>query len=239
MRRSVSRPVVMIIALVMLGIGALIGVLGYIYFVGGSGEASRGVQAATLEPGAEGSSGQTFTIVPEESRVLFLLDEDLMGRRNTVIGETNQVTGNILVNFEQPSASMVGPIEINLRTLTTDNEFRNRALRTQILETNLDEFEFTTFRPTAISGMPDSVQVGDTFRFTLVGDLPLRTVTQSLEWEVEVTIVSESRITGRARTTITREQYGLTIPTVQTVANVEEEVDLAIEFVAVAESTEQ
>jgi polyisoprenoid-binding protein YceI len=144
------------------------------------------------------------------------------------------VAGNIFVNFENPAESMVGPIEINLRTLTTDNEFRNRALRDQILESNRDEYEFTTFTPTAISGMPETVEVGDTFRFTLTGDLPIRAVTNSLDWEVEVTVVSDTRIEGRARTTITRTQYDLIIPTVPTVANVEEDIDLAIEFVAEA-----
>src|SRR5690606_14621938 len=180
------------------------------------------------------ASLQTFSIVPEESQVLFLLDEDLMGSRNTVIGTTDQVAGNILVNFDNPSESMVGPIEINLRTLTTDNEFRNRALRDQILESNRDEYEFTTFTPTTISGLPQTVNIGDTFRFTLTGDLPIRAVTNSLDWDVEVTVVSDTRIEGRAQTTITRTQYDLIIPTVPTVANVEEEIDLAIEFIAVA-----
>ena len=259
MNRSVSMPVFVISILVALAIGAGAGILGYVYLIGGSGEASRQVRAATLpappdatsattesevtdnatETGSETeteASGetQTFSIVPGESQVLFLLDEDLMGSRNTVIGSTDQVAGNILVNFEDPSASMVGPIEINLRTLATDNEFRNRALRDQILESNRDEYEFTTFMPTAISGLPEEVEVGDTFRFTLTGDLPLRAVTNSLDWDVEVTVVSETRIEGRAQTTIMRTQYDLIIPTVPTVANVEEEIDLAIEFVAEA-----
>jgi polyisoprenoid-binding protein YceI len=226
-----------IAVLIALAVGAGGGVLVYVYLVGGTGEATRSVQAATLEPNPETGDDQTqtFTIVPEESEILFLLDEDLMGRRNTVIGRTDQVTGNILVDFDNPSASMVGPIEINLRTLSTDNEFRNRAMRDQILESNRDEFEFTTFTPTAISGLPEAVEVGDTFTFTLTGDLPIRTTTTSVDWDVEVTVVSETRIEGRATTTITRAEYGLVIPTVPTVANVEEEVDLAIEFVAVAE----
>lgn len=259
MKRSVSRPVFIGAVLFALAIGAGVGILGYVYLIGGSGEASRDPRAATLPVGTEApdatsaseldatdsatatgsetgtsASGQTFSIIPDESQVLFLLDEDLMGSRNTVIGTTDQVAGNILVNFENPSESMVGPIEINLRTLTTDNEFRNRALRDQILESNRDEYEFTTFTPTAISGLPETVEIGHTFRFTLTGDLPIRSVTNSLDWEVEVTVVSDTRIEGRARTTITRAQYGLTIPTVPTVANVEEDIDLAIEFVAEA-----
>lgn len=259
MNRSVSGPVFIISILVALAVGAGAGILGYVYFIGGSGEASRQPRAATLAPATDATSAtseleaplsatdtgaeteistsgsmQTFSIVPEGSQVLFLLDEDLMGKRNTVIGTTDQVAGNILVNFDDPSASMVGPIEINLRTLATDNEFRNRALRDQILESNRDEYEFTTFTPTAINGLPESVDVGDTFRFMLTGDLPLRSVTNSLDWEVEVTVFSETRIEGRAQTTITRTQYDLIIPTVPTVANVEEEIDLAIEFIAEA-----
>lgn len=259
MNRSVSRPVFIISILVALAVGAGGGILGYVYLIGGSGEASRNPRAATLAAPTNDSSAttapdatdsatdtatdtqapasgdmQTFSIVPEESKVLFLLDEDLMGRRNTVIGTTDQVAGNILVNFDDPSASRVGPIEINLRTLATDNEFRNRALRDQILESNRDEYEFTTFTPTTISGLPQTVNIGDTFRFTLTGDLPIRAVTNSLDWDVEVTVVSDTRIEGRAQTTITRTQYDLIIPTVPTVANVEEEIDLAIEFVAQA-----
>lgn len=253
MNGSVSRPVFIIGILIALAVGAGVGILGYVYLIGGSGEASRQPRAATLSSPTDAPSAsvvpdvtetavedgvgstQTFSIVPDESQVLFLLDEDLMGNRNTVIGTTDQVAGNILVNFDNPSESQVGPIEINLRTLATDNEFRNRALRDQILESNRDEYEFTTFTPTALSGMPEEVEVGEMFRFTLTGDLPIRAVTNSLEWEVEVTVISETRLEGRARTTITRTQYDLIIPTVPTVANVEEEIDLAIEFVAVAD----
>lgn len=244
MSRSISRPVFILSVLIALAVGAGLGILAYVYFVGGSGEASREVRAATL-PASEnpirtevqtGASeiAQTFTIVPAESQVLFSLDEDLMGRRNTVIGTTDQVTGNIQVNFDDPSASMVGPIEINLRTLKTDNEFRNRALRDRILESNRDEYEFTTFTPTAITGLPATVSVGDTFQFMLTGDLPLRAMTNALDWDVEVTVISETRIEGRARTTITQAQYGLSIPSVPTVANVAEEIELTIEFVAIA-----
>lgn len=236
MKRTVSLTTYIISVIVALGVGAGVGVLGYVYFVGGSGEVSREVQAATIAPGgAANDRVETFTIVPAESTVSFTLDEDLMGRRNTVVGTTKQVTGNIAVNFDNPAATEVGAIEINLRNLATDNEFRNRAMRDQILESNRAEYEFTTFTPTGISGLPESVAVGDTFDFTLTGDLPLRGITHSVEWAVTVTLVSESRIEGTATAVITRTAYNLTIPNVPTVANVEDEVDLKIEFVAIAQ----
>lgn len=235
MKRSVSLPVFVTAVLIALGVGAVGAVLSYVYFVGGSGEATRNVEAATIVPeGAASVELTTFTIVPEESEISFTLQEDLMGARTTVVGKSNQVTGNIAISFDSPQSSMVGPIEINLRTLATNNEFRNRAIRDQILESNQDRYEFTTFVPTAIAGLPETVAIGDTISFSLTGDLPLREITRQVVWDVTVTIVSATRIEGVATTRVTRGEYELVIPNVPSVANVTDEVDLKIEFVAIA-----
>lgn len=235
MKRSVSLPVFVTAVLIALGVGAVGAVLSYVYFVGGSGEATRNVEAATIVlEGAASVELTTFTIVPEESEISFTLQEDLMGARTTVVGKSNQVTGNIAISFDSPQSSMVGPIEINLRTLATNNEFRNRAIRDQILESNQDRYEFTTFVPTAIAGLPETVAIGDTISFSLTGDLPLREITRQVVWDVTVTIVSATRIEGVATTRVTRGEYELVIPNVPSVANVTDEVDLKIEFVAIA-----
>lgn len=244
MQRNVSLKtlVVSVLGLVVL-IAA--GVFAYIYISGGSGEATREVEAAaipTQQPAADTeataevatASDTTFTIVSEESEVSFTLQEDLAGVRTTVVGVTNQIGGNIAVNFDNPQESQVGAIEINVRTLATDNEFRNRAIRDRILGSNQSQYEFTTFTPTAIAGLPETVAVGDTFTFTLTGNLPIRDITQEVTWDVTVTVVSETRIEGTATTQVLRSQYELQIPSVPSVANVTDEVDLKIEFVATA-----
>ena len=137
-----------------------------------------------------------FQIVPEQSAVRFIINEVLSGSPKTVIGETNQVAGQIEVNLGDPSASRVGIIQVNARALTTDNEFRNRAIKNQILQS--DTYEFVTFTPTSLSGMPASVAVGDTFTFQVTGDLTIRDVTKSIAFDVEVTAVSETSLTGKA-----------------------------------------
>lgn len=53
-----------------------------------------------------------------------------------------------------------------------------------------------------------------------------------------VTPVSETRIEGSAVATVLRESWNLTIPSVPNVANVSEEVELTIDFVAVAAEPE-
>jgi polyisoprenoid-binding protein YceI len=204
-------------------------------------EATVAAAAATTAPTtapteevAAATALVVFDIVSAESEARFLLDEDLRGERITVIGTTDQVAGQIAVDFANPSASEVGVIRINMRTIATDNEFRNRAIRGQILQSAQDQFEFAEFTPTALSGMPDSVAFGEPFSFQITGDLKIRDVINEVTFDVTVTPASETRIAGAARAVITRESYGLTIPSVPGVANIEEEIEIELEFVATA-----
>ena len=128
------------------------------------------------------------------------------------------------------TSTEAGVIQINARALTTDNNFRNRAIKNEILKT--DDFEFITFTPTAVNGLPDSAAVGDEVMFTIDGDLTVRDIMQPVTFELTVMVVSPEQISGTATTIINREDFGLNIPSVPNVANVEEEVELYIDFVA-------
>ncbi|MCS6844935.1 MAG: YceI family protein [Caldilineales bacterium] len=173
-----------------------------------------------------------FEIVPAQSEARFLIDEVLRGRPVRVVGATNQVAGQIAIDRNNPSASQVGLIRVNARTLTTDNEFRNRAIKNQILNTNA--YEFVTFQPTALSGLPASVAVGQPFTFQITGDLTIRDVTRSVTFDVTVTPVSETRIEGLATTTFPYRDFGLRIPDSPSVDTVADVVTLELEFVAEA-----
>ena len=87
----------------------------------------------TEEPG---KGLQIYQIVPGESSVRFELDEELRGNPITVVGETDQVAGEIAVDLAELSSTQVGTIQINARALATDNDFRNRAIKNEILNTN-------------------------------------------------------------------------------------------------------
>ena len=193
----------------------------------------------TEEPTPEESSDTpqglvTYQIVPGESEVRFELDEDLRGSRKTVVGITDQAAGELALDLSDLASTQIGTIQINARTLVTDNEFRNRAIKNDILNTN--EFEFITFVPSAVNGLPDSAAIGEPVTFTIVGDLTIRDVTHEAIFEVEATAVSASELSGIASTTIQRADYNLNIPSVPNVANVEEEIELTITFIARAKS---
>lgn len=171
-----------------------------------------------------------YEISQSDSEVRFELDEDLRGNRITVVGTTNQVAGQIALDLNDLSTAQVGQIQINARTLATDNDFRNRAIQNEILDTS--SYELITFVPTAVSDLPASAVVGEEISFTVEGELTIRDVTESVTFSVVATAVSASQITGTATATVLRDAYGLNIPEVPSVANVENEVDLIIDFVA-------
>ncbi len=177
-----------------------------------------------------------FSIVGEESRVRFMLNEELRGQPVRVKAETDQVAGCIYIDVANPLNTILAPIEINVRTLETDSDNRNRAIRSQILESAKDEYEFTQFVPTAISGLPSTVTIGQAFTFQVTGDLKLRDITNVVTFEVTVTPINETRIEGKGTAQVTREAYDLNIPSVPGVANVSNEVDLEIEFVAIEDA---
>lgn len=189
---------------------------------------------AAVNEAAAGSTATTglviFQIDPAQSQVRFELDEDLRGNRITVVGTTDQVAGELALDLSNPTAAQVGEIRINARTLLTDNNFRNRAIQNEILDTGAHEF--ITFTPTAVTGLPATVNVGDAVTFTIAGDLTIRGISQPVTFHVQATAVSATELTGTASATINREDYGLVIPNVPNVANVEEEVELHIDFVA-------
>ncbi len=185
-------------------------------------------------PAEESAGGLViYSIVPGESTVRFELDEDLRGNRITVVGQTDQVAGEVAVDFADLASTQVGTIQINARTLATDNNFRNRAIQNKILQTGANEF--ITFVPTAVNNLPASVAIGDSAEFSIDGDLTVAGVTNPATFDLVVTAVSADQITGTASAIILREDFGLQIPTVPDVANVEEEVELYIDFIANAQ----
>jgi len=183
----------------------------------------------TVTPTAQPNQA-LFRIVPEESEARFILDEREPFRIG-LVGSTDQVAGDIIVDFDNPPNSRVGTIRINLRTLRTDEPGRNQAMRCCILLSERPEYEFTDFIPTAVEGLPESVSVGDTVNFQITGDLSLRGITRSLTFDTSVTIVSETEITGLATTTIQRADFDL-LEGGLIEHGVSEEVTLEIEFLA-------
>ena len=198
--------------------------------------AETAAPASTPEPPRLETSGEArlYRIVSEESEARYEIDEILRGEPFRVVGRTDQVAGDIILDFANAAASQVGVIRINVRTLATDEERRDRATRSRILNSAEDRYEFVDFTPTALEGLPGSVSVGDTATFTIVGDLKIRDITAEERFAATVTVVAEDRLEGTAEATILRSTYDLAVAAPPFVADIGEEVLLGITFVATA-----
>jgi polyisoprenoid-binding protein YceI len=197
----------------------------------------------TEEPAAEGEDTgaapaggeQVFVIVPAESEVRFVIDEVLNGSPKTVVGVTSGVSGEIAVDFADTSTAQVRALSVDLTGLETDNGFRNRALHDAILQTGRAEFATATFVQTGISGLPQSVTVGQTYTFQITGDMTIHGVTKPLTFNATVTPVSETRLEGTASVSVLYADFDVRILRLPAqVASVEDTISLEIDFVAVA-----
>ena len=180
-------------------------------------------------PAAEAKEPIIFEIQQEGSQARYVIDEVLRGVPTTVVGSTNQVAGQIAVDPANRIAQ-VGTILINARTFVTDESRRDNAVQNRILLT--DQYEYITFAPTAIAGLPDSASVGESYTLQVTGDLTIRDVTRPVTFDVTVTALSESQLEGSARATIRYADWGISIPQVPFVASVSDEVQLELDFVA-------
>jgi len=198
-----------------------------------SSTAEAPITAAAVSQAATAStSAVSLQMIQAESEARFIIDEVLNDAPKTVIGTTDQVAGEIAVDPQDPTQTRVGVIQVDARALTTDSDFRNRAIKNQILQT--DQYEYVTFTPTQIVGLPQTGAIGTPYTFQIVGDLTIRDVTKQVTFDVTATAAATSRIEGTATTSIAYADYGIRIPQVRQVASVADQVRLELDFVAVA-----
>lgn len=209
---------------------------GAVYLFGGnSGANGKGAPSSgpTFAPSKDAT---ILTIDPSSSQATFTIDEVLFGKPNTVVGKTNSnsITGQIQVNLKDPSQSKVGQIRVDLSTLATDNNLRNRTLQSRILETDQQANQYAVFVPKSLKGLPSTISLGQPVSFQITGDLTIHQVTRSVTFDANVTLTSSTTLTGQAQTTVSYKDFNLAIPNVPSVTGVSDSVQLALTFTAKA-----
>ncbi|MGB7342086.1 MAG: YceI family protein [Phototrophicaceae bacterium] len=218
-----------VILFVTIGIIVVLLFIAYIWVSGGSGQASAPLVTPELILQPD-DSRRVFAIDSTQSEARFLIDEVLLGEPTTVIGRTHEVAGELLIDFESPGNTQLGAIVVNVGTLQTDNELRNRALRGQILQANNPEYEIATFVPVELLNFPDEIQIGNTINFQINGTLNLHGFNQDIVFDVRLTVLSNTQIEGLASASVQYTDFNITIPEAAGVANVSDDVRLEFEF---------
>lgn len=171
-----------------------------------------------------------FFIDATQSEAKFEIDEVLNNEPFRVVGTTKDVSGQINVNVSDLSASSVGTISINARTLKTDSTRRDGMIGRVILKS--EAHEFITFTPKNFSGLPTAPVVGTEYVFDVTGTLTVAGTSKDVTFSVKAKANSENEIQGVATASINYPDFSVTIPKVPMVASVEDQVDLTFSFVA-------
>jgi polyisoprenoid-binding protein YceI len=200
-------------------------------------EPTAAAATEAVTPTAEATSAATgqaavFVIDPSKSEASFTLGEKLLGNPNTVVGKTTKVSGTISATLDNPSDSKIGTIQIDASDFRTDSGLRDRSIQRFILESSKPEFQFITFEPTAIEGLPAKVTAGEAIPIKITGNLKIRDVVKPVTFDATVTLKSDNELEGTAKANVTRGDFGLNIPRVASVADVTDEVTLLLNFVA-------
>ena len=188
---------------------AVVSVGAFLYFTRGIALPSEDVQASAEQLEVSDTTSQTlFRISQDDSQVEYNIYELLNGEDKTVVGATNEVAGDIVIDLNDLSQTSIGELSINARTFATDDERRDNAVARFILLSEEAANEFITFDGTI----------------------------QEVTFDVTATLETAEQLVGHAEAIVQRSDFNLSIPEVPSVANVGDDVTLMIDFVANAVS---
>lgn len=172
--------------------------------------------------------GVRYRINPETSSVSFAINEILRNEPFTAIGTTNAVFGDVA--FDGKNLAF-GTIQVNARTLKTDDTRRDGALARLILKSEKDENEFIVFTPTGLNRVPRTIPSNTPFEFSLLGDLTISGVTKPASFDITMTITT-TNISAEISSTLNRSDFSLTVPSLPFLASVDDVVTISGSVVA-------
>ena len=175
---------------------------------------------------------RVYLMDPKRSRATYKVDEVLLenNRLESPVGVTRAVAGEIRVNPDNPGATRIGEIAVDISQLETDQPRRDNAIRRQWLESA--KYPIARFRNAKLSGLPARVEEGKPFMFEMTGDMTIRETTRKQTWSVTATL-DGTTLRGMASTGIKMTQYGVDPPNIPGFVRVEDEVALTLDFVAI------
>lgn len=227
--------------LLILGIGVLIlgggvAAAAYDYLFGFGSPDDTPPTAPTLEATAQ---QVIYRIDPTQSKVTYTVDELFLreNARNTAVGTTQGIAGDILIDFDSPMQSQIGTIVINIEQFESDSSLRDGRIRKEYLESST--YTEATFTAREVVNFPENPERGVAYTFQVVGDLTVKTSTQPTTWEVTATLTEDDQLIGSANTTILMSDYEVGPISIGGFVETEDEVVLTFDFVALAVKPQQ
>lgn len=193
-----------------------------------SAQRAGGQAAPTEQELAKGVSLE----IAEGSKATYRVREQLAGINfpSDAVGTTTGVTGALVLGPDGAVDSAESRITVDLRTLTSDQDQRDRFLRGE-RGLNTEKFPTAEFVPRRAVGLPwpfpsrNPAQAG----FQFVGDLTVYGSTREVTWNV-VSTFAPQQVAGRAETSFTFETFGIPKPQLARLLSVDDTIRLEVDF---------
>jgi polyisoprenoid-binding protein YceI len=143
------------------------------------------------------------------------------------VGATNGITGAIAFDKEGRIQSAGSKFVIDIRTLKSDADMRDRYIQRRTLET--ETYPSVELVPTSVKGLPSTLPAAGEVAFELVADLTAHGVTRPTTWQVKA-VFKDGGIAGTASTVIKFADFNITKPRVARVLSVEDDIRLEYDF---------
>jgi polyisoprenoid-binding protein YceI len=152
---------------------------------------------------------------------------------NDAVGVTRDIKGGIVLDEQGKVVPAESKFVIDLTTLTSDKERRDRFVQRRTLQT--DSFPTAVLVPTALNGLRYPLPSSGPLAFELIGDLTVHGVTRPTTWQVSA-VAENGGFSGTASTTFGFPDFGMTKPRVAVVLTVADSIRLEYDFRLVPDS---
>jgi polyisoprenoid-binding protein YceI len=177
--------------------------------------------------------------VPAESQVEYAVQELFFGRpaAQTTTGSTKSVEGQFTAELRVGKLTLQSnQFKVDLRTLQSDNQVRDQAIRSNWLESN--KYPYAEFTSTNIQGLPPELKEGVTIPFKIDGNMTIRGITKPLTFSASATLNGDT-LTGTGTTLLYMKDFGFAAPDLAGRLTVTDGVTLTIKGTAKLAQTTQ
>ena len=181
--------------------------------------------------GAPAMGAVSFTIDPTKSVATFRVNEQLVGKDlpNDAVGTSKGVSGTIALDASGKVNAGASKITVDMNAFSTDSSMRDGFIKRSTLE--VGKFPTAEFLPTGADGLPSPIPVTGEASFKLIGSMTIHGVTKPVTWNVTAKRDGKA-LSGKATTTVTFGDFGMTPPKAGAVVSVKDEIRLEIDLVA-------
>jgi len=175
--------------------------------------------------------GETvYRIDPTQSQIHYAVDEKIVGQTaSQATGSTNGIAGDLAVNPANPPSSRVGTIVVDVEQLHSDNNLRDARIRQDFLASH--DVPLAQFTTDSLAGMPASMVDGQTYPFTMTGQMTVHAKSTPVTWNVEAK-VDNDRLTATATTQVKMSALGIGPISLAGLVTTGDDVTLTFDLVA-------